>query len=273
MPQRVTVRTGQHPGFSRIVFDWPELPGYTLVQQGDVVELVFGPAGTLAFEAASVRPPRNIASVEPLSGGLRLRLTPGSRARHFVLGRRVVVDLLDPPAPPTPPAQRRRPTAPSLATPRRVAGREPTGLPPAAALAPPCRRGAGPPAAGAAALAPTVPRPPAPPAEAPPRRRPSRPRLRPPRHRRRAPAGPSGRRRPCRAASRARGGGPPGAPGRRCGRWSDRRPAGHAAALPGAPVPPPRCRPARAGPVAPGPMAALPPPAPGRAPGQAAARR
>ncbi|EFH09146.1 hypothetical protein HMPREF0731_4635, partial [Pseudoroseomonas cervicalis ATCC 49957] len=106
VPQRVTVRTGQHPGFSRIVFDWPELPGYTLVQQGDVVELVFGPAGTLAFEAASVRPPRNIASVEPLSGGLRLRLTPGSRARHFVLGRRVVVDLLDPPAPPTPPAQR-----------------------------------------------------------------------------------------------------------------------------------------------------------------------
>ncbi|MCQ4163055.1 hypothetical protein NON00_24470, partial [Roseomonas sp. GC11] len=120
-PQRVTVRTGLHPGFSRLVFDWPQAPGYSLVQKGEAVELVFGAAGQLAFEAAAVRPPRNILAVEPMPGGLRLRLAPGSRARHFVLGNRVVVDLLDPPEPPTPPAAAGSASAASAAPPPRRA--------------------------------------------------------------------------------------------------------------------------------------------------------
>jgi hypothetical protein len=94
--ERVGVRTGDHPGHGRIVFDWPEAPPYTVERQGDRVLLRFPEAmrvdlGTLR------RLPRNIVSATAVEGGIALELRPGSGLRHFRNGARVALDAIDPP--------------------------------------------------------------------------------------------------------------------------------------------------------------------------------
>ena len=89
----ITVRAGSAPGYGRLVFDWPASPAYSLEQQGDRVLLHF-PAGT--EWRLPQRPPANVVALAAEGEALRLSLRPGTRARHYRLGSRVVVELLDP---------------------------------------------------------------------------------------------------------------------------------------------------------------------------------
>ncbi|MFC7612065.1 hypothetical protein [Teichococcus aestuarii] len=123
VPLAVPVRAGVHPGMGRVVFDWPEAPGYSLVQEGEMVDLRFGTVVRLGLGGVVAKPPPNVLRVEPVPGGLRLHLRPGARLRHYLLGPRLVLDVLDPPAP-APPCRRAawlsppRPSPPRPSPPR-----------------------------------------------------------------------------------------------------------------------------------------------------------
>ena len=90
---RVPVRAGDHPGFGRVVFDWPTPPAYRVEQEGDRVIVRF-PPGALALEGLR-RMPRNLLAMQAVEGGVALTLAPGARLRHFRNGAKVAFDVLD----------------------------------------------------------------------------------------------------------------------------------------------------------------------------------
>jgi hypothetical protein len=91
---RVALRTGAHPNFVRLVFDWPGNVGYRVEESDGQVTLRFNAPG--AFDLAAVRrPPRNILGVTADADTARIQMAPGTRMRHFRIGNRIVVDVLD----------------------------------------------------------------------------------------------------------------------------------------------------------------------------------
>ena len=171
---RVPLRAGSHADHGRLVFDWPSRVGYTAETQDGQVVLRFEVPGAVDLAAAR-RPPRNVLGVEQADGAVVVRFAPGARIRHFRLGNRIVLDVLDA-APPDVAAG-----APAVGAPQRAASAPapPSAAPaqarragvPAAAPPPPTRPAATPAQPPSAApSAPTRPIPdPAPPrsAEAP----------------------------------------------------------------------------------------------------------
>ena len=152
--ERVGVRTGDHPGHGRIVFDWTAAPVYQVEQQGDRVILRFPNAEAIDLAGAR-RLPRNILAVAKVPGGVELTLRPGARIRHFRNGPKVALDALDPtetreaeaPRPPAEPPRAAAPRppreavarpvpAPAAATPARPERAEPV-RPEVARLEPP----------------------------------------------------------------------------------------------------------------------------------------
>ena len=93
--ERVTIRTGDHPGHGRIVFDWAAPPAYQVEHQGERVILRFPNADAVDLAGAR-RLPRNVLAVGRVQGGIELTLRPGTRIRHFRNGPKVALDLLDP---------------------------------------------------------------------------------------------------------------------------------------------------------------------------------
>ncbi|WP_338663207.1 hypothetical protein VQH23_24110 [Pararoseomonas sp. SCSIO 73927] len=95
LAERVAVRVGSHPGHGRIVLD--------LAAPGVAYRVEEGPDGTLLHLAPGVepdltdirRPPRNVTALEGTAEGLRIRTRPGTRLRHYRLGHRLVLDVLD----------------------------------------------------------------------------------------------------------------------------------------------------------------------------------
>ncbi|MBX9752167.1 MAG: hypothetical protein K5Q68_21440, partial [Roseococcus sp.] len=155
--ERVAVRTGDHPGHGRIVFDWAAPPAYQLEQEGERVVLRFPNADAIDLGGAR-RLPRNVLAVARVPGGVELTLRPGARIRHFRNGPKVALDVLDPSETreaEAPPAPRRpaREAAPSPAPNARPAATR--GAPPAPSPSP----GPGSAATPSAALAPAAPAP------------------------------------------------------------------------------------------------------------------
>lgn len=92
--ERVGVRSGDHANFGRLVFDGA--PGLApRVEAGeDRLLLRFNAPMTLDLRALR-RPPRNVLGVTAAADGVDIQLAPGVRTRHFRLGDRLVVDVLD----------------------------------------------------------------------------------------------------------------------------------------------------------------------------------
>ncbi len=172
---RVGLRTGSHAGHARIVFDWPREAGYRVEQAEGRVTLRFARAAEFDLGAAQ-RGVRNLRGIEATGpDSVTLTLAEGAGLRHFRLGARVVLDLLDPA-----PRAAATPSATPAATPRPEAAQRPQpaprrepapprAAPPAAAASParapqPAPQAAPPPPAPAAA-----PAPPPPPTAPPPR--------------------------------------------------------------------------------------------------------
>ncbi len=159
-----TVRSAAHPGFGRVVFDFPAPVGMRIARDGDRLHLDFAGGGAVPDGAAT----RNVRAVSGGAGQADLVLAHGARLRPARMGNRVVIDVLDPaPARPagTPradaalapqPAPAARLAAPAhAATPRPAA---PAATPaPAAWAAPPAPAA---PAATPAAIPPPAPPPP-----------------------------------------------------------------------------------------------------------------
>ncbi|WP_198369966.1 type II and III secretion system protein family protein [Roseomonas rosulenta] len=90
---RVTVRTGTHPGYGRIVFDWPARTDYQAEATADGLVIRFAEQGRLALGAAA---PRNVVALSAEGQAVRIEARPGARFRHFHHGPKLVVDILDP---------------------------------------------------------------------------------------------------------------------------------------------------------------------------------
>jgi hypothetical protein len=136
---RVGVRTGDHPGFGRIVFDWAAAPAYRVEEREGVAILRF-PSGGVVDLSGARRLPRNLLGVREAEGGIELRLAPGARLRHFRNGPKVAVDILDP-TPEAAAAARAQSAAPAPAPASRPAAAPavaatPAVAPPAAATPP-----------------------------------------------------------------------------------------------------------------------------------------
>jgi hypothetical protein len=126
------VRTGDHPGFGRVVIDLaPDMKPAVSGSEAGVVVRLDGAAGPVA-PAAGARAPRNVRALAVRDGSLEITLVPGARLRSFRLGNRLVFDIADPPAepvaavdkpaaPPPPAAAAARRPAPDRAAPDRAA--------------------------------------------------------------------------------------------------------------------------------------------------------
>jgi pilus assembly protein CpaC len=90
---RIAMRTGTHPGYGRIVFDWPARTEYQAEATAEGLVIRFAEAGRIALGAAA---PRNVVAVSADGQAVRIDARPGARFRHFHHGPKLVVDVLDP---------------------------------------------------------------------------------------------------------------------------------------------------------------------------------
>jgi hypothetical protein len=112
---RIGLRVGSHADYGRIVLDAPGRLDYRIEEDGGRVVLRLDTPAALDLSAAR-RPPRNVAGIEVVEGGIAVAVSPGTRLRHFRLDNRVVLDFLNPaPAARTPSAPPRAAPAPAAA--------------------------------------------------------------------------------------------------------------------------------------------------------------
>lgn len=94
----VRVRIGEHPGYSRVVFDWLRYVDYRVRKRQDRLEIEFGRPARLDLSRLTSKPPRYIAAAQARTEGGRTiveaEVPAGSRVRHFRDGTKVVVDVL-----------------------------------------------------------------------------------------------------------------------------------------------------------------------------------
>ena len=121
----IGMRSGDHPGFGRLVFDLPPGTKASVTQGDGQVVVAFDPPGEIAGGA---RPPRNVKKVSLTSGRAEIALAPEAVVRSATLGTRFVLDLADAasPAPlaPAAPRQANRPTLPKMVEPVRPPTKE-----------------------------------------------------------------------------------------------------------------------------------------------------
>ena len=142
----VGVRTGNHPGYGRVVFDWPARTDYEAVATAEGLTIRFSGPGRPRVDAVAV--PRNVTGLAADGDTVRIAAREGARFRHFHHGPKLVVDVLDPGAPvaasaaPAAQAAAPLPAAPSteavladLAAATRIAAPEPPSTPRPAMLA------------------------------------------------------------------------------------------------------------------------------------------
>ncbi|MEE8500215.1 MAG: hypothetical protein V3S27_06545, partial [Kiloniellales bacterium] len=98
--ERVAVRVGEHPGFSRIVFDWRRPVGVRLEQVDGNTLLRFDRVATLDLEAFRADPPPEVSRMEAAVAGGELLVTlttiPGAKTRIFESEGKTVLDVLRP---------------------------------------------------------------------------------------------------------------------------------------------------------------------------------
>lgn len=95
--EAVKVRTGSHDEYSRLVFEWPSKPQYSVSKEGGRILVRFGKAGTP--DVSGVDPSaKNISKVETISKegeSLQMGVTipDGSRFRDFMVENKLIIDV------------------------------------------------------------------------------------------------------------------------------------------------------------------------------------
>jgi hypothetical protein len=92
------VSVGRHPGFTRLVFDWPDNVEYTVARDGRSVSMGFDKAAEVnigELDAALPKPAFGSPSASSANGGLVVNLTvpQTSYIRHFREGAKIVLDV------------------------------------------------------------------------------------------------------------------------------------------------------------------------------------
>ncbi|MGE5547236.1 MAG: hypothetical protein ACM33T_10080, partial [Solirubrobacterales bacterium] len=176
------VRGGEHTGFNRLVFDWPQPVGYSVNLADGKVVVSFDRPARLNATALEASLPADVKFVETRPAGkgtaVVLALPADMRVRHFTTGPRVALDLVRPAGSPPPPRAAGTPAPPLAPAPGaseqppalKPLAQEPAPTPPVEDLAkrlPPPRPEAAPPAAAPAQAAPAAATPAGPAATAP----------------------------------------------------------------------------------------------------------
>jgi len=89
----IAPRVGNHPGFGRMVFDFPARIAYQQVRTGDTLSLRFAADVTITPPA---HPPHNVDAVSAQPGVVDLGVVAGATTHVFWLDTRLVVDVYDP---------------------------------------------------------------------------------------------------------------------------------------------------------------------------------
>jgi hypothetical protein len=89
---RTSVRSGNHPGFGRVVVDTNGKTAYRLEQDGDHVVMHFADDVTLGNAPA---PPRNVIAITTDGATADLILVHGAKIHPMRMDGRVVLDVLD----------------------------------------------------------------------------------------------------------------------------------------------------------------------------------
>lgn len=97
----VSVRSGVHPSYTRLVFDWVEKSDYQVSKKGDRLIMTFDKVASPDLSSVIDRDLPNIRSVKVLSQEdealvMQFDTRKGSTFRHFMAGSRVVVDVYNP---------------------------------------------------------------------------------------------------------------------------------------------------------------------------------
>lgn len=98
----VVVRTGQHPTYFRIAFDWPRQTGYKIERRGDTVALLFQGAGNINVANLNTRlPVANRGATVSVQNGQTTLTIPHAAAlavNDFATGNTIALDLSNAPA-------------------------------------------------------------------------------------------------------------------------------------------------------------------------------
>ncbi|HEY4135720.1 MAG TPA: hypothetical protein VGO34_10950 [Alphaproteobacteria bacterium] len=101
---KLAVRPGDHPGFGRLVFDWPRNVEYDAVQTGDTLSIRFDAPATIDVDRLTPKLPKTVQSLSADSDANSLTVTmavpPGAQMRHFRNGPSIVVDIVGDAPPP-----------------------------------------------------------------------------------------------------------------------------------------------------------------------------
>lgn len=92
---RVGLRTGVHPGFARMVFDWPQPVGYKAELRAGYLEVTFARPADFDLKVLDKRLKKYVAGAQ-VSGDRRsvlFTLKGSFGLKHFTLGPKVVLDL------------------------------------------------------------------------------------------------------------------------------------------------------------------------------------
>ena len=96
----VRVRSGRHPDYTRIVFDWPSKVAYSFKQVGGVATVTFERAARIDLGRVRSRRLPYIGGVRSRTGSdsvtVTLSVPAPSKVRHFLAGQKVVLDIRRP---------------------------------------------------------------------------------------------------------------------------------------------------------------------------------
>jgi len=96
----VAVRTGVHPTYSRLVFDWPKKPEFSVQRSGDTTTLVFDQAASINLGRLAKGQIRHVngASSSEANGKLSLsfKIASNSQVKAFASGKKIVMDVFAP---------------------------------------------------------------------------------------------------------------------------------------------------------------------------------
>ncbi len=96
----IVARSGDHPGFGRIVFDLPTGVTASATQDGKQASVKLVGAGGINFGPL----PHNVLALVPVSGGAEIALAEGVQLRQSRIGGKLVLDFVDPAKPSAQPA-------------------------------------------------------------------------------------------------------------------------------------------------------------------------
>lgn len=133
----IRIRTGQHPEYFRVAFDWPSQTAYRVERRGDALAVIF--SGAAAVDAGALNqslPVANRGAAVSRDGNdtvVTLLHSAQKQIRDFTSGNTIVVDLLDTPSAGAPAQQQVSQSTPAPSSPPAVQNQAPAPSPPARA--------------------------------------------------------------------------------------------------------------------------------------------